>query len=124
MIDLLFKIFPRFFLKQLFQKIDAFDIPAYSCRADKQLRHNWFSRFDLNHRYYIILKADMQHNILLISAYINFTQIKTKQINWLSHQEFQQFISDQLFDFKLELKKQVYPQSKKVYPHCEFYPPF
>lgn len=115
--DLVFKIFPSLLFKQLFNRLDLFDIPLAAQKANKQLTHHWFSRIDLDKKYSIILKADMKRKILFIGAYRNFTCIKTKKNSWLSDKEFQQFILDQLFDFKLELQKEVYP-------HYAFYPPF
>lgn len=108
MLNLLFKIFPNFFLNQLLERIEKLNIRAYAYKANNQLRHNCFSRFDLDRRYYIIIKANMEHNLLLISAYMNFTHIKTKEGNWISDEHLQDFISHQLFDFKLELKKELY----------------
>lgn len=118
MIDLLlFKMFPDILLEKLFNRLEMFDIKAYARKANIQLRHNWFSRVDLDSQYSIILRADMRYRILFISAYKNSMKIWHKSSKWSHNQNLQQFVSDQLFDFKLELKQEVYP-------HYAFYPPF
>lgn len=118
MIDLLLlKMFPSILLKQLFNRLDMFDIQAYARRANMQLRHNWFSRVDLDKQYSIVLKADMKYHILFISGYKNSMSIWQKSSKWSHDENLQEFISDQLFDFKLELKKEIYP-------HYAFYPAF